>query len=920
MARPCWQNLAGLLILATMALPAQGVNLVTNPNFDQNVSGWEPLGTSGAPDSLRFVWNPLDADRSPTSGSGEMVFTYLVPTEYDGACAAVYQCVPDVVGGSEYVVGERLRIPSGQPADVQEWLNVLWRSDAACLFNLPGGYSSFTFTRPPFDQWLGVGDRITAPAGAKSAEIRLMFCLFRPGGTVRMLVDSLALDGPRRVLSFAALGDSFSSGEGAGSYSGGSCHRSSHAYSTQEHGVPESILETSVTRSFLACSGATADTVRQGGTGQNGERPQLADSSVGTATDLLTLTLGGNDAGFSQVLGWCGQEDDCASYKPWSSSPFAASPVTVRQYLEGAIPRAAARVRSVLQEARAKTGNAPLFLLGYPHLFPDSPGEQQCPELQCLTFPFCWKKLAVEEQVFLNQMTDLMNQSLAAAARQAGAHFVPVQGWFENHEICGSAGRWIWALRLALAESFHPTAAGQQAFAAALRDFILAKQASGAPLEPSGLPSNPAPSAALAEPATGAVPTAGRLEIAAQDVPLCAGEDGVFALGQEIRVRGEGFLPGSPVALRLQSGQADPFPLGTGTADPGGILSATFALPAAAATGPLAFVEALGTGEDGEARRLDGMVELVGEAAADTDADGVADACDNCPGIQNGNQVDTDEDGYGDACDACPGEEGVDAHGTCAAQLPAGPYLATSEVPGFRFKVRITAGSQVLPGQMEAGCIGETLCVSGALPGRSELFVRIIGPRPNGFLWLNLVRFTTSRVELWAEQTGTGVIHYYDLTALPLDGTELTGLVDKEAFTPAGGTGLADAAFWATTAPVLPHPGATTFTSPAFPGYRFTVRLVSGGQEQPARLETDCLGETVCVSGAVPGRSELFVRIIGPRPNGFLWVNLVRFTTSRVELEVERLATHKRNVYVLEEVPRESSELPGRVDKEAFLP
>lgn len=280
---------------------------------------------------------------------------------------------------------------------------------------------------------------------------------------------------------------------------------------------------------------------------------------------------------------------------------------------------------------------------------------------------------------------------------------------------------------------------------------------------------------------------------------------------------------------------------------------------------------------------------------------------------------------------------------------PPGPYLTSDEIPDFRFKVRITAGNRVAAGIQESDCLGESLCVSAALPGRSELFVRLIGPRPNGFLWTNLVRFTPSRVEVWAEQISTGKINYYDLPALPRENTELTGLVDKEAFLLAASSGLMEpsirahslglsgmapldlgppdsaSVFEPTTPPqsashVGESPKATTFTSEVFPGYGFTVRISSGNEEQPVQVESDCLPETICVSGALPGRSELFLRIIGPRPNGFLWTNLVRFTTSRVEVEIEQLATGDIKTYVLDEVPRQSDQLPGRVDKEAFLP
>lgn len=269
---------------------------------------------------------------------------------------------------------------------------------------------------------------------------------------------------------------------------------------------------------------------------------------------------------------------------------------------------------------------------------------------------------------------------------------------------------------------------------------------------------------------------------------------------------------------------------------------------------------------------------------------------------------------------------------------PGTDYLSSSEIPGFRFQVRFTAGEQVIAGRQESDCLGETLCVSGAVPGRSELLLRMTGPRPNGFLWTSLVRFTPSRVEVWAEQISTGRINYYDLPALPPEDDELSGLVDKAAFVPEGsapasaslarsrplgapGVELADpAGLPSSAAAVIAGPAPVTFTSDAFPGFVFKVRILSGGEEQPTRVESECLPETVCVSGALPGRSELFLRMLGPRPNGFLWVNLVRFTTSRVEVEIERLDTGERRSYVLEEVPRQSDRLPGRVDRHAFTP
>jgi Tol biopolymer transport system component len=118
----------------------------------------------------------------------------------------------------------------------------------------------------------------------------------------------------------------------------------------------------------------------------------------------------------------------------------------------------------------------------------------------------------------------------------------------------------------------------------------------------------------------------------------------------------------------------------------------------------------------------------------------------------------------------------------CFPDPPAGSWMVVSSLPGFRFQVRIAGGAVTT--HQETDCVGETLCVSGALPGRSELFVRIVGPKPNGYLWPNLVKFSTSRVEVWIEQLSSGKMQYYDLAAVTPESTDLTGFFDKRGFLP----------------------------------------------------------------------------------------------------------------------------------------
>ena len=68
--------------------------------------------------------------------------------------------------------------------------------------------------------------------------------------------------------------------------------------------------------------------------------------------------------------------------------------------------------------------------------------------------------------------------------------------------------------------------------------------------------------------------------------------------------------------------------------------------------------------------------------------------------------------------------------------------------------------------------------------GRSEVFVRMVGPKPNGYLWPTIVRFTTSTVEVWIEQLSTGALRYYRLAGATPGSSDLTGGFDRMGFMP----------------------------------------------------------------------------------------------------------------------------------------
>lgn len=243
---------------------------------------------------------------------------------------------------------------------------------------------------------------------------------------------------------------------------------------------------------------------------------------------------------------------------------------------------------------------------------------------------------------------------------------------------------------------------------------------------------------------------------------------------------------------------------------------------------------------------------------------------------------------------------------------PSSPWLSSTAVPGFRFQVRFDGGRL---GRLESACLAETLCISGAVPGRPEVFLRVVGPKPNGFLWPTLVKFTTASVEIWVEQPATGEIRYYQLPGARPGFDELPGLFDREGFRPAPAA-LTSASESGPDRSDPEPPADGWFTTPAVPGFRIAVQI----QGAPSVHQEPCIAETLCVSGALPGRPEVFVRVVGPKPNGRLWPTLVKFSTSQVDVWVEQVATGIVQKYTLAGAVPGRDDLTGLFDRVGFRP
>ncbi len=330
------------------------------------------------------------------------------------------------------------------------------------------------------------------------------------GDTLTKLVLAGATSGGRN-LHYVALGDSYSSGEGAGAgwyfqreetyYECTSnhgritrnfptlpqqlpkglsmnwscvektrgidiaCHRAPTAWSfplsVMSRDIPDWTKDKpSPDLTNGACSGAKIDHVTR--KSFKGEQPQvnlLEALDKAKQVDLVTITIGGNDLGFSTVI------LDCYT------KPIACDQGRVTD--DGSNPKdgigqEARRIRDqVIPKLREVAPKAEIVLVGYPRVMPKA-GMRL---LRCGNF-------TASEQAAVNRYVANINKKWKWAAEQAGATFVDVEEALDGHELCTEDSHMNKIYGLGVpnprnSEQGHPTPDGQKDIAAAVLQGML---------------------------------------------------------------------------------------------------------------------------------------------------------------------------------------------------------------------------------------------------------------------------------------------------------------------------------------------------------------------------------------------------------------------------------------------------------------
>lgn len=253
----------------------------------------------------------------------------------------------------------------------------------------------------------------------------------------------LVAAGPAGAETFVSVGDSYSSGEGAGDYvpSSGGCHRSQKAWPLLV-GVRE--------EHHLACSGATTEHVLRSGKGPDRD-PQIDRLTTIAAAQrdvTVLLTIGGNDANFGAKIKSCRAN--------------AAGCLKDAAKLDDELADVTPRLMDAYRRLSQVPGVQRVVVVGYPDITPTvDEGTHKCG----------WMTPSKTRNI--TRFSELLDAALAGAAAHAGVPYLSIRGALDEHEMC-SRDPWIVPLTRAGRnprdqQQGHPTKDGQQQIAAAVR-------------------------------------------------------------------------------------------------------------------------------------------------------------------------------------------------------------------------------------------------------------------------------------------------------------------------------------------------------------------------------------------------------------------------------------------------------------------
>ncbi len=249
--------------------------------------------------------------------------------------------------------------------------------------------------------------------------------------------------------SYVALGDSYTAGpiipvqqpDPLG------CLRSDHNY---PHLVAAA-LRVSEFRD-ASCSGAETDDMTSSQGVSPGPNPPQFDR-LDANTQLVTLGIGGNDIGFSEIV------ENCSSPVPTGHPCQDHYVVNGHDELAERIEQTAPKIAAVLDGIHQRSPEARIFVVAYLAILPESG-------------PGCWPQLPItpDDVPYLRGVEKKLNAMLAQQAEPNDAKFVDAYTASIGHDACQlPVARWVEpAVPTTPAAPVHPNLFGMQGYADAV--------------------------------------------------------------------------------------------------------------------------------------------------------------------------------------------------------------------------------------------------------------------------------------------------------------------------------------------------------------------------------------------------------------------------------------------------------------------
>jgi hypothetical protein len=239
--------------------------------------------------------------------------------------------------------------------------------------------------------------------------------------TLAMLAVLAAFAGAARAANYVALGDSYAAGPVIPNQIAPlGCLKSDHNYA---HLAAPSI---GLPLRDPSCSGATTDDMTNPQETELGTNPPQFDS-LDAETTRVSLTIGGNDIGFSEIA------LSCITLNPFSTPCKDKYDSGGKDQIAERIAATAPKVAAVLQGIHTRSPEAKVFVVNYAAIFPE-------------TGFGCWPQMPIGfgDVPYLRAKEKELNAMLAT---QAAANGASVVNWYNasiGHDACkGTSTRWV---------------------------------------------------------------------------------------------------------------------------------------------------------------------------------------------------------------------------------------------------------------------------------------------------------------------------------------------------------------------------------------------------------------------------------------------------------------------------------------------